>query len=181
MSAQDSLHILFSKRRKALLALAYQRCGSYTDAEDFVQECFARAVTVNWAEVEKPDALLATILINLIRDHGRRKRGQIPETLRDFSDMLDQVSDQTPSPDQHIEHQQTLTHIMDAIARFPEKRAKIFRMRRFQGMSHAAIASATGLTKKGIEKHMQRALSDLREILRKYDAGKKKLLPDKDH
>jgi RNA polymerase sigma-70 factor (ECF subfamily) len=70
---------------------------------------------------------------------------------------------------------------MDAIARFPEKRAKIFRMRRFQGMSHAAIASATGLTKKGIEKHMQRALSDLREILRKYDAGKKKLLPDKDH
>mgnify|MGYP003658167648 CR=1 FL=1 len=154
MSAQDSLHILFSKRRKALLALAYQRCGSYTDAEDFVQECFARAVTVNWAEVEKPDALLATILINLIRDHGRRKRRQIPETLRDFSDMLDQVS---------------------------EKRAKIFRMRRFQGMSHAAIASATGLTKKGIEKHMQRALSDLREILRKYDAGKKKLLPDKDH
>ncbi|PKR50620.1 hypothetical protein COO20_20990 [Thalassospira marina] len=181
MPAHDPLHHLFSKRRKALLALAYQRCGSHTDAEDFVQECFARAMQLDWGEVEKPDALLATILINLIRDHGRRQQTrQWAEDGSGFETMLAKVSDQSPSPEQRLEHRQALGRVMAAMAELPDKRARIFRMRRFQGMSYAAISSATGLTKKGIEKHIQRALSDLREILRRHDVGKRRYFPDKD-
>tara|TARA_R110000751_G_C13787190_1_gene481709 strand:+ start:540 stop:1160 length:621 start_codon:yes stop_codon:yes gene_type:complete len=181
MSAHDPLHNLFSKRRKALLALAYQRCGSRTDAEDFVQECFARAMQLDWAEVGKPDALLATILINLIRDHGRRQfTRQWADDGSGLEARLEKISDQSPSAEQRLEHRQTLDRVMEAMAELPDKRARIFRMSRVQGMSYSAISHATGLTKKGIEKHIQRALSDLREILRRHDVGKRRYFSDKD-
>ncbi len=181
MPAHNPLHHLFSKRRKALLALAYQRCGSHSDAEDFVQECFARAMQLDWREVEKPDALLATILINLIRDHARRQfTRQWADDGNGLEANLAKMSDQSPSPEQRLEYRQTLGRVMAAMAELPDKRARIFQMSRFQGMSYGAISQATGLTKKGIEKHIQRALSDLREILRKHDVGKRRYFPDKD-
>lgn len=178
MPIPKKVHQLFTKRRKALVALAYQRCRSYSDAEDFVQECFARAMNVHWDEVEKPDAMLATILLNVIRDSKRRSRHSAVVFIDDYADTVKASPDLAPSPEQHLVHKEALSQAFDAIATLPSKRQQIFRMRRIQGMSRSAIASATGMTIGAIEKHIERGLQDIRWAVDKKVKSAKRALKD---
>lgn len=178
VSISQKVHQLFTKRRKALLALAYQRCRSYSDAEDFVQECFARALKIHWDDVEKPDAMLATILLNVIRDSSRRSRQSAVVFMADHFDSVKISPDLAPSPEQHLVHKEALSQAFDAISNLPLKRQQIFRMRRIQGMSRRAIANATGMTIGAIEKHIERGLQDIRLAVEKKAKSSKRALKD---
>lgn len=179
MSDQTRLHYLFSRRRKALLSLAYQRCGSWEDAEDLVQECFARAMRVEWDCVEKADAMLATILLNMVRDYQRRRRIRCLHHCSYSDNWLETQADQSPSAEKRLSDHQLLVHAFEAIEELPPKRRSVFRMCRIEGMSHSAIAKATGMTKGAIEKHMQRALQDLKQIAKKKNRISQFSIPSK--
>ncbi len=54
------------------------------------------------------------------------------------------------------------------IAKLPEQTRKIFIMSRFENKSHKEIAGITGMTTKGVEFHISKALKILRNNLKDY-------------
>ena len=77
-AAAPPLERLFADEHRRLWGLAYRMTGSTSDADDIVQETFARALTHPPAGGERDDAAwrpwLVRIAVNLARDVYRRRR-----------------------------------------------------------------------------------------------------------
>jgi RNA polymerase sigma-70 factor (ECF subfamily) len=61
--------------------------------------------------------------------------------------------------------------IMTTIESLPEQCRKVIMMSRFNGLSHREIAMKLGISIKGVEFHITRALKSLREELKDYLPG----------
>ncbi|MEN7547627.1 RNA polymerase sigma-70 factor [Rapidithrix thailandica] len=59
--------------------------------------------------------------------------------------------------------------IEDAVHKLPEKRQRIFRMSRFEGLSHEEIARQLGLSKNTVKVSIFKSLCFLREYLASHD------------
>ncbi|HVP27767.1 MAG TPA: sigma-70 family RNA polymerase sigma factor [Myxococcota bacterium] len=70
-----ALDAAFRAERRALFLLCYRMTGSAADAEDLVQETFARALERPPARADLPWApWLVRVAVNLARDHLRRRK-----------------------------------------------------------------------------------------------------------
>jgi len=58
--------------------------------------------------------------------------------------------------------------IVKAISTLPPKCQEVFSLSRYQGMSNQEIADTLNISIKSVEKHITKALKDLRELLRPY-------------
>lgn len=75
MSAAAAPGAALEAHRRELFALCYRMTGSAADAEDLVQETFARAVERPPADTTRPwRPWLVRVATNLARDHLRRRR-----------------------------------------------------------------------------------------------------------
>jgi RNA polymerase sigma-70 factor (ECF subfamily) len=88
--APADLSRVFAGERRLLLGLCYRMTGSLADAEDIVQETFARALTRPPARAELPwRPWLVRVALTLARDELRRRRRRaykgpwLPEPLED--------------------------------------------------------------------------------------------------
>ncbi len=89
MTEPDDLSDLFRAQRRRLFAVAYRMLGSVGDAEDVVQDAFARYQRLDPAQVRDPGALLTTMVTRGAIDNlksARRRREQyvgtwLPEPL----------------------------------------------------------------------------------------------------
>jgi RNA polymerase sigma-70 factor, ECF subfamily len=75
LAKKNAESLLFSEHRNLLWSLSYRMCGSAADAEDLVQETFIRFLErppANTDEALRP--WLVTVLLNLTRDHLRKRK-----------------------------------------------------------------------------------------------------------
>ena len=52
-----------------------------------------------------------------------------------------------------------------AVERMPEQRQRVFRLSRYERLSHQEIARELGITTKTVEYHIRTALAELRKII----------------
>jgi RNA polymerase sigma-70 factor (ECF subfamily) len=122
---------------------------------DIVHEAFAKFSALSVARrvmVARPDAYLYRICVNLIRDRTRAQ-----ETHRSHREENDR--DWSHSPFAELEHRDTLRRLEAVMVRLNPKTREIFLAKRLDGMSYAEIAARTGLSVKGVEKHMSKAIA----------------------
>ena len=136
--------------------------GDSHEAEDVVQDCFARlwqhaagwtpsgAGLVGW---------LHRITLNLCFDRKRRFRVIVTP---DLPEMIDEA----PLADRMIEAQQAHAEVADALAVLPERYRVALVLCYIQGVSNAAAADILGLHIKAMESLLHRARRALRNILR---------------
>ncbi|GCE50040.1 RNA polymerase sigma-70 factor (ECF subfamily) [Thermosporothrix hazakensis] len=62
---------IFNQYRLLLTSIAYRMLGSYTDAEDIVQEAFVRWLQASDTEMQTPKAYLTTVVVRLCIDKQR--------------------------------------------------------------------------------------------------------------
>ena len=126
-----------------------------------VQNCFIRF----WEkrdEVEKIENLysyLYFMMRNQCVDHLRERRRShtVPITIQ--AEFLECVTEET------IDANDLSTHLWQAITRLPERCRLAFEYSRIEGLTYSQIASKMGITLKGVEALISRALKLLRANL----------------
>lgn len=151
---------LSAAHRRRLYAFILKRVRDSALAEDLTQDTLTRLFEYSSrAEIRDMNALAFKIAENAIRSQFRtaRRRPQAP--------LEEDLPDQAPGSEQVVIDRQRLDLIGRVIASLPPRRREVLVRRRVNGESYEAIAVAMGLSRAGVEKHLTRALADLRKAV----------------
>ena len=158
------VEILYRERADPLVSHFTSATTDRESALDLVHEAFAKFAALGFARrlmVSRPDAYLYRICLNLARDRRRAERSR-----RTFDEEHEDGS-KAHSPFAELEHRDTLRRVEGAMLRLRPKTREIFLAKRLDGMSYAEIASKTGLSVKGVEKHMTKAIAAIDRSMRR--------------
>ncbi|MES1249635.1 MAG: sigma-70 family RNA polymerase sigma factor, partial [Chitinophaga rupis] len=90
----------------------------------------------------------------------------------EFSEYLQEYfADTFSDPATALELKDANQLIEHGINQLTPQQQKVFRLSRFQGLSHAEIAQATGLSPRTVKNYMVSAILSLRNYLEKYAGG----------
>lgn len=140
-----------------------RRTRNTDDAHDLVQDVFFRFARLRGqgALLERPQAYLRRIASNLLKDRAKSASRQ--------SAALHVVADEETLPglDPHriLESRDMLRRLEAAIMRLRPRTREVFMAHRVEGLTYAEIAERTGLSVKGVEKQMSKALVQLDRML----------------
>jgi RNA polymerase sigma-70 factor (ECF subfamily) len=155
-------------RRPDLLRFFTQRLRSAAAAEDLVQDIYLRLATQDGGVViHNPVGYLYRLGSNLMLD---RLRGERRAAVRDGAWLnshstrvgSEEVAE-NPTAEQIIAARQRLDAIVLTLRELPDQTQRVFRMHKFEGLSHPQVAAALGISRSSVEKHVMAALKALAE------------------
>lgn len=132
-------------------------------ARDLTQDAFVnvlRLTPATLARIRQPDAFLRRVGTNLLRD-WTRSRAVTERALAAVDLSANRSFDQISV----LEARDTLRRLEQAIACLRPKTRAIFLDHRIHGLSYAEIAERTGISVKGVEKQMAKAIAKIDRLL----------------
>jgi RNA polymerase sigma-70 factor (ECF subfamily) len=154
---------LYRTESPRLLRALSRSAGGADEAQDLVQEVFCRLAGMGHllTKLERPHAYLKRIATNLARDQSR----QAIRKQHSLHFVADEDSLAGADQTRLLESRDMLNRLEAAIMRLRPKTREIFMAHRIDGLSYAQIAEQTGLSIKGIEKQMSKALQQIDRML----------------
>ena len=157
---------LYRSQAARLVRSIARRAGSPDDALDLLHDAFVRFLRlgsgrVRSLQVERPEAYLTRTVTNLVRDRART-------SVRRSADRHDSADDHILiAPDAHrlLETRDMLRHLESAMLKLRPRTRQIFLAHRLDGLSYAEIAERTGMSIKGVEKQMSRAIATIDRLM----------------
>lgn len=157
----EALGVLVDRHTQALFRVAWRMLGNSADAEDAVQETFAKL----WSQAAhwKPSGLgagswLRRVCVNHCLDRLRRRKHvadvEIPER-----------ADPSVGVEQGIAAEQTRQIARDAIMRLPERQRLAIILTYYEELPNAAVAEILDLNIKALESLLVRARQALRAAI----------------
>ena len=157
-NAISSLYIEHIGEIRRFLA---RRLSCVDVAAELAHEVFIRYMVAEpQPPVQNPRAFLFRIAGNIAIDHARAN-SQKPWQRVDIADCTELASEY-PSPERFAIARQQLDHLRRAIESLPPKCREIFIRHKFDGLPQADLAREYEVTVNAIEKHLVRALVQLR-------------------
>lgn len=162
-SADRLLADLYRSESPRLVRILSRQTRNPDDAHDLVQDAFFRLARIGGqgSLLERPQAYLRRIASNLLKDRAKSAARQ--------SVALHVVADEESLPglDPHglLESRDMLRRLEAAIMRLRPRTREVFMAHRIEGLTYAEIAERTGLSVKGVEKQMSKALVQLDRLL----------------
>jgi RNA polymerase sigma-70 factor (ECF subfamily) len=149
--------------RAPLKRLFMRREGSVADAEDFVQDVFARLIErPPDHRYEKPRAYVFAVAVNLLRDRARRERRQAGVVARTAAPAaLELARCEEADAESVLIQKDELRRLMEALDEMNARTRSIFILCRFQGVPQKEIAGKLGITVSAVEKQVSKALVQL--------------------
>jgi RNA polymerase sigma factor (sigma-70 family) len=157
---------LYRDHSPRLLRSISRRTSSREDALDVVQDIFLRITRLSAStrlSLERPEAYLSRMATNLLRDRARASARQHSEK----HVTIDEQSLAGPDLQKDLESRDMLRRMEAAMLKLRPMTREIFMAHRLDGLSYAEIAERTGLSVKGVEKHMSKALAQLMRVRRR--------------
>ena len=158
------LETLYREESPRLLRSLARRTACPEEARDLVQEIFCRVARLGAEKLhrlDRPQAYLSRMATNLLRDRAKlaARRMTASHVPADEAALA--------GVDQHclLQSRDMLQRVEAAVLRLPPKTREIFMAHRVEGLSYAEIAQRTGLSVKGVEKQMSKAIAALDRIL----------------
>jgi RNA polymerase sigma-70 factor (ECF subfamily) len=156
----------YLERRADLLRFFTGRLKSAAAAEDLVQDIYLRLKGLDpGVEVTNPAGYLYRLGSNLMLDRlrGERRAAQREADWRDShrTSLAGEDVAEEPAADEALAARQRLALIVQALEALSPQTQRVFRMHKFEGMSHAEVAQALGVSRSAVEKHMIAALRHL--------------------
>lgn len=169
--ARSALLAAYLERRADLVRFFTLRLKSAAAAEDLVQDIYLRIAAVEpGVDVHNPAGYLYRLGTNLMLDRirGERRSAARDHDWRDSHRTLvgaEEVSEDPPA-DNAVAARQRLEAIVAILRELPEQTQRVFRMHKFDGLSHSEVAQALGISRSAVEKHCMAVLKRLAERLR---------------
>jgi RNA polymerase sigma-70 factor (ECF subfamily) len=156
----------YLERRADLERFFTMRLRSSAAAEDLVQEIFVRLASADAPqEIHNPAAYLYRLGSNLMLDRlrGERRAGRREAAWLDSqtSSLNGYELSGEPSAESAVAARQRLDLVRRALLDLSPQTQRVFRMHKFEGMSHPQVAAALGISRSAVEKHMMAALKHL--------------------
>jgi RNA polymerase sigma-70 factor (sigma-E family) len=146
VEAATTFDELFRRRYEPMVRVAFLMVGSRAEAEDVVQDSFAR-VELRWNRLENPAGYLHRCVVNRSHDTLRRRRleQRFGRLRRDETSELQ------------------ADELGDALAALPPKRRAAVVLRYYAGLPEREIAEVLGVRPGTVKSMLHRALAQLRE------------------
>ncbi|WP_255263667.1 sigma-70 family RNA polymerase sigma factor [Pseudomonas aegrilactucae] len=147
-----------------LLSLG-RRTGCIQLAQDVLHDAFIRYLLADrQTRIEQPNAYLRRVAQSVLIDHfrqtGRFCSLDEPEGLAIANDSLGEHF--TPSPEHLLDMRQRLEALQRIIDFLPPRCREVFWLARIEGHKQLDIARILGISLSAVERHLIRALLDLR-------------------
>jgi RNA polymerase sigma factor (sigma-70 family) len=154
----------FVEERTVALQRFVTNMGAGTeDAKDLVQETLIRLMRYrDSAPPEEWTPLSYRILLNLYRDRQRQAASGGQVQFVPIDEQVAQRSTEGRSPETRFSDQQQLSLAREAILGLPDRCREVYLLSRIENLSYPTIAQRCGISVKAVEKHISRALRDLR-------------------
>jgi RNA polymerase sigma factor (sigma-70 family) len=154
---------LYQEHSLSLVRQLTRKTGCRDLARELAHETFLRLLRMapgKLGGIEQPEAFLRHVSTNLLRDWGRTKM------LKERSQpILELASDQQLDQVAVLESRDMLRRLEHAVGKLKPKTREIFLAHRIHGLSYAEIAQRTGLSVKGVEKQMSKAIAKIDRLL----------------
>lgn len=154
---------LYQEQSSLLVRQLTRRMGCREAARELVNETFLKLVRLapgRLAQIDRPEAFLRQVSNNLLNDWGRTRIFR-----RASQPTLEILAEQTFDQVAVLESRDTLRRLEVAIAKMRPKTREIFLAHRIEGLTYAEIAKRTGLSVKGVEKHMSKAIAKISQLM----------------
>lgn len=157
---RQDLAQVFGEHRASLQGFLRKRLRD-GEVEDAMQETYLRLLNYQAQHlVEQPSVLLYRIAEHVALDLARRARSHRVTAHCPLDDV--QLLAETPSQEQQVSACQELERLVEAVERLTPRCQEVFLLSRMEGMSYPQIAAHCGISVKMVEKHISRALAELR-------------------
>jgi len=151
------LDALFRRQAPALMRFLSRRTGR-EEAQDLAQEAFLRLTDAADRKVlQKPEAYLARIARNLLRDRAKSVSGHRERSHLELEPERHAAQD--GDPHLMLEARQLLERHEAAVLKLRPKTREVYLRHRLDGQSYAEIAAALGVGVSAVEKHMMKAIA----------------------
>lgn len=160
---RSRVHELYREHSPALVRQLSRMTGCRELAREITHETFVRLLRLAPGRVEgieQPEAYLRRISTNLLRDWGRSKivaERSAPTLELASNQLIDQLA--------VLESRDTLRRLEHALSKLKPRTREIFLSHRVHGLSYAEIAARMGLSIKGVEKQMSKAIAKIDRFL----------------
>lgn len=157
------VHQLYREHSSSLVRQLTRKTGCRELARDLVNESFLRLLRMapgNLGRIEQPEAYLRRVSTNLLQRWRKTEAFRAGAMAnRDLADepLVDQVA--------VLESRDTLRRLEHAMSKLKPKTREIFIAHRIHGFTYAEIAARTGLSIKGVEKQMSKAIAKIDRFL----------------
>lgn len=144
----------------SLYRVAYYMLESKNDAEDAVQDLFARLWTSRdkLPKVRNPKSYCVTLMRNLCLDRIRKASG------KSAAPLDESVTDGSATDNLAIGNE-TRRRVGEAISELSERQRKVLRMRVFEDLTNEEISVRTGMSDLTVRVSLSQARKKLRKIL----------------
>lgn len=140
------------------------------DRDDLIQEIYFRVVRHTDLEKfqENTRAYLFKTATNLLRDRARRRAVRKSDSQREVEEF-DLVNFVTP--EQELQSRQNLQVVQKVLAGLPSTCRQAFLLSRFSNKNYQEIGKKLGVSASMIEKHVARAMFEIRRTMARRDLG----------
>ncbi|GIG10333.1 RNA polymerase sigma factor [Catellatospora coxensis] len=162
MTAQDELGELYHAGYRRLVAQVYAFTTDLTEAQDAVQEAFARALARRHglSDVDAPEAWLRTVAINVVRRRWRRR--QLLDTILLRERPLARVTAAAPEPDN--------TDLREALAVIPSRYREVIVLHYLADLPLDEVAELLEVPVGTVKSRLSRGRDALRGLLDDVEA-----------
>ncbi|TQV68002.1 RNA polymerase sigma factor [Exilibacterium tricleocarpae] len=154
---------LVAQYRGALLSFFNRREQSPWDAEELTQEVFCKILKSSHEPVDPyPESYLYTVAWSVLKDKSRRDRVRLRNQHVSFDEAYakgDQVS-----PELTLSSDQLYARFLQALDSMSPSVRTVFVLNRYEGLSYSQIAKRCGISVSAVEKHMMKALVQLKHL-----------------
>jgi RNA polymerase sigma-70 factor, ECF subfamily len=153
---EDLVRQVYEASYRRLVGQLYGVCGDLREAEDVVQEAFARAVQHErkFRRADNPEAWLRTVAVNLSRSRWRRR--VLGDRLLRKAHRTDAVQPEL-SPD-HVA-------LVAAMRRLPEAQRQVIALHHLADLPVHEVAEAVGVPVGTVKARLSRGRAALAELL----------------
>ena len=161
-SHSDQVGELYHQHHRWLYAWLCKKVGCSHYAADIAQDTFIRLFSLSGPSaltLTQPRGFLATTATRLIIDEARRKK--VAQRYLDnyhYHHGGEGFESAAPSAEDLVIITETLVAIVQMLEALPEKCQRAFLMCRLDGMGHADIAEALGVSKSMVKQYMAKAM-----------------------